>query len=43
VGGTPEEGVGLDLVDGGRDVVVLDEIEQAVRVEVGHADRTGFP
>jgi len=33
------EGVGLDLVDGRRDLVVLDEVHEPVAGEVGHPDR----
>ena len=34
-----EERVGLDLVDRGRDLVVLDEVDEPVGVEVGDPDR----
>jgi hypothetical protein len=34
-----EEGVGLDLVDRGGDLVVVDQVHQPVGVEVGDPDR----
>src|SRR5215218_1342073 len=37
------EGVRLDLVDGRNDLVVLDQVYEAVRVEVGDADRPDAP
>ena len=33
------ERVGLDLVDRRGDLVVIDEVDEPIRVEVGHADR----
>jgi len=41
--GALKEGVGLDLVDHRGDLVVDDQVDQAVGVEVGHADRLGRP
>ena len=43
VGLALEERVGLDLVDGGGDVVVVDEVDQPVGVEVGDPDRLDSP
>ena len=37
------EGMRLDLVHGGHDLVVEDQVDQSVGLEVAHADRTDFP
>ena len=33
------EGVGLDLVDRGNDLVVVDQVDQSIWMEVGDTDR----
>ena len=41
--GALEERVGLDLVDRGGDLVVVDQVDQPVGGEVGHHDRREHP
>src|SRR4249919_497938 len=43
VGGALEERMRLDLVDRRDDLVVLDKVDEPVRVEVRHADGLGEP
>ena len=38
-----QKGMRLDLVHGGHDLVVEDQVDQSVGLEVAHADRTDFP